>query len=133
MFDTQIETSEPLNIFDLLDEKPEEIKKEVKTQNTEKAELTIPQGDCDKVVEPFNPVTGEKYKGKQAGQLLELVIELSLCGEFAGFKQWKEQGRSVMKGQKAIKILMPFTKDGETKFFSRAIFAKEQTQVIEEA
>jgi len=109
------------NIFDFL---PEET-------NTKIIAETFKGG-----VLPLNPVTGQLYKGQQVNNLLAVMDEFGYCGQFAGFKQWKEQGRSVKKGEKAIKILMPFKKviDGkeQLKFFSRCIFAIEQTECIKD-
>lgn len=83
---------------------------------------------------PFNPVTGQFYKGKQA----ELLAKLGTCNQFAGFKQWLELGRVVRKGEHGLKIFMPLTAKDEsgvaagTKFMARVVFAIEQTEILQE-
>lgn len=54
------------------------------------------------------------------------------ASKVAGFKTWKELGRTIKKGEKAIKIIAPFTKENdegekETYFFPVNVFDISQT------
>ena len=59
---------------------------------------------------PFNVVTDKPYQGLNA-------FFLSLLGQthWAGFKQWKEVGATVKRGEKSTKVALPiFKKDKES-------------------
>lgn len=83
-----------------------------------------------------NPVTEREYTGNNA-IMLELIT--AFCGwshEYAGFNQWKQIGRKVKSGEKAIYVLMPCMKkndEGEQElayYKNVPIFNRNQTEAI---
>lgn len=84
----------------------------------------------------YNPATGRAFSGNE--KVFQAALDAGLSGQFAGFKQWKELGRSVKKGAKGFSIMTPSMKktkdDGEavSGFFRATVFAIEQTDKIED-
>jgi len=80
----------------------------------------------------FNPTTKKEYDGGNQ-MFLSIVSKAYPTSEFAGFNQWKKNGRSVKKGEKGYKILVIFKdKKGDKKPTTRTVFNKEQTELIKE-
>ena len=65
-----------------------------------------------------------------------LANQYPIGGVFGGFKQWREQGRTVKKGEHGFSIMFPTKfkdKDGEegnTRFYFGTVFEERQTEVI---
>ena len=62
----------------------------------------------------FNPTTERAYSGEQGEFLALIAKQLGWPLEYAGFNQWKDVGRKVKKGEKAIQIQMPCFIYGKT-------------------
>lgn len=90
----------------------------------------------------YNPTTGKEYSGGNI-QTLQDVADTTgwTSGQFATYRQWKEYGRIVKKGQKACAYLTYYGKDaikqedGTTKErgFAKSfcVFSLEQTEKAE--
>ena len=80
----------------------------------------------------FNPITDNEYLGGNSLFLNHVAEKYDNNKSFAGYRQWKEIGRSVKKGEKGHKILVIFKdKKGDTKPTSRTVFNFMQTEKIE--
>ena len=85
---------------------------------------------------PFNVKSGNTYSGINLLTLALQSQDLNSCGQYGTFKQWKEKGYSVRKGQHGVKIVFSkevFIEDEEGKTDSfqtykwSTVFAREQT------
>lgn len=64
----------------------------------------------------FNQITNNQYTGKNQELLLGHMSENGLRSlAWAGFKQWQQAGRKVMKGAKGCAINMVCTKKVQSK------------------
>lgn len=60
---------------------------------------------------PLNPITGNSYGGSyNAIVLMFAAVHFGGDQRFAGFGQWKKDGRSVKEGEKGISIFFPIFK-----------------------
>lgn len=76
----------------------------------------------------MNKFTKQFYQGKNA-----MIVALSgyTINEWAGYRQWKENGYQVKKGEKGTPIQIVFTKKDKTKGVSvKSIFNIEQVTPI---
>ena len=56
-------------------------------------------------VRPYNELTGADYSIGNALELFEVQLEQEYpTGQWAGFKQWRQLGRTVRKGEKATRV-----------------------------
>lgn len=63
-------------------------------------ELVGPPAAAGELADPYNAVTGARYRGKNVGRLLEVELERGYgSGGWAGFQQWITAGRVVRKGE----------------------------------
>ncbi len=75
-----------------------------------------------------NAFTKRTYEGAQS------VFLNAPSGQYAGFKQWMDLGFQVKAGEKATKILLPFTKKDEKTgiasqcFKTVCVFSREQVE-----
>ncbi len=95
--------------------------------------------------EEFQKVLNSMIKFHQYSFFNQLILSFHNCSQVAGYKKWKELGRTVKKGEKAIWILAPYIKkikvkkknedkeeEGEEEiiqgFFSVPVFDISQTE-----
>jgi len=91
---------------------------------------------------PHNPTTGKLYSAKNTETLLCAGFE---DPRWAGFRQWSNSGRKIVKGSKATKIIKVITvkgkdgapkkgKDGKpaTRIRSISLFNFSQTEAMPE-
>lgn len=99
------------------------------TQTEIPSDLLIPSGSV-----PYNEVTGADYS---VGNMLDLfTAQLEndyTTGQWAGYKQWKEIGRQVSRGQKSTKVCLLINdkkKPGKKKMIFLSVFNVDQTEAV---
>lgn len=85
---------------------------------------------------PKNALTGAEYKGGNVVRLLTVAVERGYsAGDWAGFHQWRELGRTVRKGEKGtsgLTVIDLKNDEGKTKRGARGftVFHYDQTDPL---